>query len=66
MLRKVAAMALERELPCQASLEAAMACGLGACQGCAIKASANEKRAYYHVCADGPVFPVQSIDWNSI
>lgn len=66
MLGKVAAMALERGLPCQASLEAAMACGLGACQGCAIKASANEKRAYYHVCADGPVFPVQSIDWDSL
>jgi dihydroorotate dehydrogenase electron transfer subunit len=49
MLRKVAAMALERELSCQASFEAAMACGLGACQGCAIKASANERRAYYHV-----------------
>ena len=66
MLRKVATMALERGLSCQASLEAAMACGLGACQGCAVKATANEKRAYYHVCADGPVFPVQSIDWDSL
>jgi dihydroorotate dehydrogenase electron transfer subunit len=66
MLRKVAAMALERELSCQASFEAAMACGLGACQGCAIKASANERRAYYHVCADGPVFPATAIDWDSL
>ena len=59
-------MALDKVLPCQASLEAAMACGLGACQGCAIKASSSENRAYYHVCADGPVFPVQSIDWDSL
>jgi dihydroorotate dehydrogenase electron transfer subunit len=66
MLKKVAAMALHAELPCQASLEAAMACGLGACQGCAIKAPPNEKRAYYHVCADGPVFPVTAIDWDSL
>jgi dihydroorotate dehydrogenase electron transfer subunit len=66
MLKKVAAVSLEKKLPCQASLEATMACGLGACQGCAIKASKNENRAYYHVCADGPVFPVQSIDWDSL
>ena len=66
MLKKVAALALEKKLPCQASLEAAMACGLGACQGCAIKASKNESRAYYHVCADGPVFPVAAIDWDSL
>ncbi len=66
MLKKVAGMALDRGLPCQASLEAAMACGVGACQGCAIKASADEKRDYYHVCADGPVFPVAAIDWDSL
>jgi len=66
MLKKVAAMALDKALPCQASLEATMACGLGACQGCAIKASSGENRTYYHVCADGPVFPVQSIDWDSL
>jgi dihydroorotate dehydrogenase electron transfer subunit len=66
MLKKVAAMALDRGLPCQVSLEAAMACGLGACQGCAIKASSKEKRAYYYVCADGPVFPVTAIDWDSL
>ncbi|MGD8984541.1 MAG: dihydroorotate dehydrogenase electron transfer subunit [Desulfobacteraceae bacterium] len=66
MLKKVATMALDRGLLCQASLEAAMACGVGACQGCAIKASADEKRDYYHVCADGPVFPVTAIDWDSL
>jgi dihydroorotate dehydrogenase electron transfer subunit len=66
MLKKVAAMALNKALPCQVSLEAAMACGLGACQGCAIKASSSEKRAYYHVCSDGPVFPVTAIDWDSL
>lgn len=66
MLKKVAATALNKALPCQVSLEAVMACGLGACQGCAIKASSSENRAYYHVCVDGPVFPVTAIDWGSL
>jgi dihydroorotate dehydrogenase electron transfer subunit len=64
MMKKVAAMAFERDIACQASLEAVMACGLGACQGCAVKADSNEERTYYHVCSDGPVFPVKAIDWN--
>jgi dihydroorotate dehydrogenase electron transfer subunit len=65
MLRKVAKITLDQGISCQVSLEASMACGLGACQGCAVKAPSREKRAYYHVCTDGPVFPVQSIDWDS-
>ena len=63
MLKQVAKMAMVRGVPCQVSLESAMACGLGACQGCAVKASENGTRSYYHVCQDGPVFPIQSIDW---
>ena len=64
MMKKVAAMALERGIPCQVSLEAAMACGVGACQGCSVKAASKEDRTYCHVCSDGPVFPVKAIDWN--
>jgi len=66
MLRKVALEAMARQIPCQVSLEAAMACGLGACQGCAVKAGTRERRPYYHVCSDGPVFPVSSIDWDCL
>lgn len=64
MMKKVAAVALERGIPCQASLEAVMACGVGACQGCSVKASSREEHAYCHVCTDGPVFPVEAIDWS--
>ncbi|MGK9367833.1 dihydroorotate dehydrogenase electron transfer subunit [Melioribacter sp. Ez-97] len=39
---------------CQLSMESAMACGFGICQGCPIKKSAGE--GYYLVCKDGPVF----------
>lgn len=64
MMKKVATMALERGIPCQASLEAIMACGVGVCQGCSIKASSKEDHIYCHVCTDGPVFPAKAIDWN--
>jgi dihydroorotate dehydrogenase electron transfer subunit len=64
MLERVAALTMQREIDCQVSLEVSMACGLGACQGCAVRASSYEDRSYFHVCRDGPVFPVQSIDWG--
>jgi len=67
MMKRVAALALESGISCQVSLEAFMACGLGACQGCAVRAFSSEgKTLYHHVCKDGPVFPVQAIDWNSL
>jgi dihydroorotate dehydrogenase electron transfer subunit len=66
MLKRIAVMAETRGMPCQISMEAAMACGLGACQGCAVRASADEERSYHHVCRDGPVFPARAIDWEKL
>lgn len=66
MLKKVAAMTLALEVSCQICLEANMACGLGACQGCGIHAAPRAGRAYYHVCQDGPVFPVGAIHWHEL
>jgi dihydroorotate dehydrogenase electron transfer subunit len=66
MLKRVAALAIERDISCQVSLEANMACGLGACQGCAVRASKNSDRTYAHVCLEGPVFDIQSLDWESL
>ncbi len=40
-----------------ASLEAHMACGTGACQGCVIRTTTGYRR----VCVDGPVFPLLSL-----
>jgi len=53
MLQAVARLARQRGLPCQVSLEAAMACGLGVCLGCAVPA---RSRPFVYVCTDGPVF----------
>jgi dihydroorotate dehydrogenase electron transfer subunit len=39
------------------SLEARMACGVGACYGCSRKTVSGNKK----VCRDGPVFPAQEV-----
>ena len=37
MLHAVAALCAEHDVPCQLAMEAAMACGFGACYGCAVR-----------------------------
>jgi dihydroorotate dehydrogenase electron transfer subunit len=64
MLKRVAEAADARGIPCQVSLESAMACGFGVCQGCAVKAPPEEGLSYHYVCRIGPVFNVKSIDWT--
>ena len=66
MLKRVVTITLNRGIQCQVSLETSMACGLGACQGCAVKSSSKENQAYYHVCKDGPVFDVNALNWKNI
>ncbi len=65
MLRAVAALAAERGLPCEVSLEERMGCGFGACMGCAVavRADTPDGFVYRRVCADGPVFDSREILW---
>ncbi len=44
-------------IPGQLSLEANMACGVGACLGCVCETTLGFRR----VCADGPVFPADEV-----
>lgn len=60
MLRAVHAIAERNRVACQASLEEKMACGLGACMGCATKTASGD---YARVCAEGPVFMTREIEW---
>ncbi|MGD9153473.1 MAG: dihydroorotate dehydrogenase electron transfer subunit [Gammaproteobacteria bacterium] len=57
MLKAVARIAREQNIPAQLLMEAYMACGIGACRGCAIET--NE--GYKMCCQDGPVFDVGNI-----
>ncbi|MBU0502453.1 MAG: dihydroorotate dehydrogenase electron transfer subunit [bacterium] len=43
--------------PCQVSMEARMACGIGTCLGCVVKTKSGFKK----VCKDGPVFDSEEI-----
>jgi len=66
MLREVARIGQAHGVPVQISLEERMACGLGACLGCAVKASQASveagRPAYLRVCCDGPVFGSEEVD----
>jgi dihydroorotate dehydrogenase electron transfer subunit len=62
MLAAVARLAEEFGVPCQVSVEANMACGFGACMGCAIEVR-GEARSFKLVCKDGPIFDSREIIW---
>ena len=61
MLKSVAKAAAEYGVPCQVSMEERMACGVGACLGCAIQMADGTMK---HVCKDGPVFNAEEVDWD--
>lgn len=60
MLAAVARLAAAHGSRAEVSLEEVMACGLGVCNGCAVKTTGG----FRPVCADGPVFPAEEIDWE--
>ncbi len=64
MLKNIAALAREHQIPCQVSLEQRMACGVGACLGCAVAVRREDGTTFYqHVCKDGPVFNSEEVAW---
>jgi NAD(P)H-flavin reductase len=52
MLEAVAAMCLDADVPCELAMESPMACGFGACFGCAVPRGDG---TYLRLCVDGPV-----------
>jgi len=59
MMQAVARMAQERGIPCEASLENMMACGLGACLCCV----EPTREGNLCVCTEGPVFDTRRLKW---
>jgi len=67
MAKALAGIAAQTEIPCQISLESRMACGTGACMGCALRtADGSTSHMYKRVCADGPVFEMNEVDWDAL
>ncbi len=64
MLKAVQEYANQNNIPCEISLEQKMACGLGACLGCAVKTakSPSDAPVYWHVCKAGPVFNAADVE----
>ena len=59
MLEAVRAMCATRDVPAQLALEAGMACGFGACYGCAVPKRGG---GYLRVCVDGPVIDAAELE----
>ena len=57
MARAVAALAAAAGVACQVALEAPMACGFGACYGCAVELDGAWKR----LCIEGPVVAAERL-----
>ena len=60
MLNTLASVAAEFDIPCEVSLESAMACGIGICQGCPVETIDGEKK-YALICKEGTVFDTRRI-----
>ena len=59
LMRIVAGMAHDAQVPCLVSLERRMACGVGACLSCVVDTREGKKRA----CVDGPIFDAEEVVW---
>lgn len=67
MLRAVAGLAEAKGVPCEVSLEERMACGFGACMGCAVPVRDKDNGfVYRRVCHEGPVFQAADIAWEQV
>jgi dihydroorotate dehydrogenase electron transfer subunit len=63
MLKALAGIVKPKHFICQASLEARMGCGFGACWGCVVKIN-HPNTSYQRVCKEGPVFTLKDILWE--
>ena len=59
MLEAVRALCAERDVPAELAMESPMACGYGACFGCAVPLSDG---TYIRLCIDGPVVGADQLE----
>lgn len=65
MIRRLSEILTQYPMACQVSLEERMACGLGACLGCAVAVRGpSGERKYQRVCREGPVFNLRDLIWD--
>lgn len=67
MMKRVAELADEFDVPCRVSLEAPMGCGFGVCVGCVVAVKTDGPPGYgsfKRVCTDGSIFDAREIRWE--
>ncbi|MBC8106386.1 MAG: dihydroorotate dehydrogenase electron transfer subunit [Anaerolineae bacterium] len=68
MMKRIAEIGRERNIPVQVAVERAMACGMGTCQSCCIRAKVPidvdpAGWRYKLACTDGPIFAGDALLW---
>lgn len=64
MLKAIAQVCAENDVPCKVSMEQRMGCGVGACVVCSCLTVRNGQEYYSRVCKDGPVFDAKEVKFN--
>ena len=60
LMRRVAELGMQYQVPGEAALETPMGCGYGACLGCAVPRPSG---GYALCCKDGPIFGFDEVAW---
>lgn len=63
MMAAVSRLAAKYSVPCEASLETPMACGIGICFTCVARIGSEIDWDYKRTCVEGPIFDAQQIVW---
>jgi dihydroorotate dehydrogenase electron transfer subunit len=67
MLRQVTALAGRYDIPVQACVEEAMACGVGVCMTCVLPVTGSDGiTRMVRSCVDGPVFRGEQVRWDDV
>jgi dihydroorotate dehydrogenase electron transfer subunit len=65
MLRAVAGLAGEFNVPAELSMDEHMCCGVGVCLTCVIPVKTADGWEYQRTCTEGPVFDARQIAWEN-
>jgi dihydroorotate dehydrogenase electron transfer subunit len=67
VLREVTALASRYDIPVQALVDVAMACGIGICMGCVLPVTGTDGiTRIVRSCVDGPVFRADLVRWDDV
>ena len=67
MLREITALARRYDIPVQAAVEEAMACGVGVCMTCVLPVIGSDGiTRMSRSCVDGPVFRGEQVRWDEV